>query len=143
MTPVEGLADGSGAVVATRLEARVPAAVAVGRADDVVRRSDYLLDPARGAIGHLRPVMTDLRVTAAARGAAATAVSGARYGGPASSRQSWSGRERDQCQRGREKRACKLDPCAGLPSPGKVLPRGKQNRQSPSSACGVSCRAGA
>src|SRR3954449_7676481 len=42
---VEGVAHRAGAVVATRLEARVPAAIAVaGALGDVVRGPDHLLD---------------------------------------------------------------------------------------------------
>src|SRR3954471_10199888 len=81
MTAVEGLADRARAVVAARLEARVPTAVAVARAHDVVRRLDHLLDSLRGAIGDRRPMVVDLRF--AVGGAPAAVSAGSCYRGPA------------------------------------------------------------
>ena len=86
-------------------------------------------------------MVPDLRL-AVGRIARPAAV-GSRHGGPASTRQCRGRRYRDQGHSRRKQCAREPDSCAGLPSPGKVLPWGMQNRQSPSSAYGVSCRAGA
>src|SRR6476646_6770951 len=85
MPAVEGLAHRTGAVVATRLEARVAAAVAVARAHDVVGGADDLLDARGGAIRNRGAMVPDLRL--AVGGIAGPAAVGSRRGGPASTRQ--------------------------------------------------------
>src|SRR4051794_28399559 len=142
---VEGVADRPRAVVTARLEVAVAAAVAVrGAPGDLVCRPDHLLDPVGRTRGCLRPAVHDLRVaTAAAATTTAPAIARPGGGGPASARDGRSQGERHQRRARSAQERGELDPPACLPSPGKNLSMGAQNHQSPSSACGVSCRAGA
>src|SRR3954451_307498 len=139
---VQRVADRARAVVAARLEARVPASVAVaGALGDVVRRPDHFLDPVGRAVGCLGLAVDDLGV--AAFRVAAAAATGSGHRGPASARDGRSRRQGDHRRRYGGHQNDRPQSPAWLPSPGKVLSIDVQNHQSPSSACGVSCRAGA